>query len=72
MQLDISSLSMHNSFVHPSAQLFAFIDTEDGLIKLIHEIDNDKELAIDLEHHSYRTFQGITCLMQVLYFYLDK
>ncbi|KAK0176506.1 hypothetical protein PV328_000637 [Microctonus aethiopoides] len=24
-----------------------------------------KEIAVDLEHHSYRTFQGITCLMQI-------
>nr|CAD7587790.1 unnamed protein product [Timema genevievae] len=23
------------------------------------------EIAVDLEHHSYRTFQGITCLMQI-------
>jgi exosome complex exonuclease RRP6 len=24
-----------------------------------------KEVAIDLEHHSYRSYQGFTCLMQV-------
>lgn len=24
-----------------------------------------EEIAVDLEHHSYRTYQGFTCLMQV-------
>lgn len=24
-----------------------------------------KEIAIDLEHHNFRSFQGFTCLMQV-------
>lgn len=23
------------------------------------------EIAVDLEHHSYRSFQGFTCLMQI-------
>lgn len=27
--------------------------------------DSVIEIAVDLEHHSYRTYQGITCLMQV-------
>ncbi|CAF4367933.1 unnamed protein product [Rotaria magnacalcarata] len=28
-------------------------------------IENQSELAIDLEHHSYRSYQGFTCLMQI-------
>lgn len=32
---------------------------------LMEELMATKEIAIDVEHHSYRTFQGITCLMQV-------
>lgn len=32
---------------------------------LLEELKNYKEIAVDLEHHSYRTFQGITCLMQI-------
>ena len=24
-----------------------------------------REIAVDLEHHSYRSFQGFTCLMQI-------
>jgi len=27
--------------------------------------ETSQEIAIDLEHHSYRSYQGFTCLMQV-------
>uniref|UniRef100_A0A1Q3F1E6 Exosome complex component 10 homolog n=1 Tax=Culex tarsalis TaxID=7177 RepID=A0A1Q3F1E6_CULTA len=42
-----------------------FIDKEDQVAALLNELRQAKELAIDLEHHSYRTFQGFTCLMQI-------
>jgi len=29
------------------------------------KLSSSKEIAVDLEHHSARTFQGITCLMQL-------
>lgn len=32
---------------------------------LIEDLKKYKEIAVDLEHHSYRSFQGITCLMQI-------
>lgn len=32
---------------------------------LLNDLRNCKEFAVDLEHHSYRTFMGITCLMQI-------
>lgn len=32
---------------------------------LMHELATAKEIAVDVEHHSYRTFQGITCLLQL-------
>lgn len=41
------------------------VTTEEGLNSLLNELYNYKEIAIDLEHHSYRTFMGITCLMQI-------
>lgn len=41
------------------------VTTEEGLNNLLNELYNYKEIAIDLEHHSYRTFMGITCLMQI-------
>lgn len=49
-----------------SSRPFQYIDTEEGLhVLLDHLRMNVKEIAVDLEHHSYRTFQGLTCLMQV-------
>ena len=32
---------------------------------LLEDLKRYKEIAVDLEHHSYRSFQGITCLMQI-------
>ena len=41
------------------------VDTPEELTKMIEVLQNESELAIDLEHHSQRSFQGFTCLMQV-------
>ncbi|CAF0970033.1 unnamed protein product [Adineta steineri] len=42
-----------------------FVDTVDKLKIMIDHIELQSELAIDLEHHSYRSYQGFTCLMQI-------
>lgn len=42
-----------------------FIQNSNELKDMIDEISNESELAVDVEHHSYRTFQGITCLLQI-------
>jgi exosome complex exonuclease RRP6 len=47
------------------AQPFEYIDEEDDLLRVVDELIGIKELAVDLEHHSIRSFQGITCLMQM-------
>ena len=46
---------------------FELVATSDQLSSMIDDITTlgAKELAIDLEHHSYRSFQGFTCLMQI-------
>lgn len=44
---------------------FIFIDKPADIKILLDDLKNHKEIAVDLEHHSYRTFQGITCLMQI-------
>lgn len=44
---------------------YIFVDTEEKLKEMLSELRKVKELAVDLEHHSYRTFMGITCLMQI-------
>ncbi|NXN23031.1 EXOSX protein, partial [Nycticryphes semicollaris] len=42
-----------------------FITTLDELVELNEKLMNCQEFALDLEHHSYRSFLGLTCLMQI-------
>ena len=60
-----------NSFLTPIRPPFnqplKYIDEEDDLMIAIEEMSTYTEIAIDLEHHSLRSFMGITCLMQVSY-----
>lgn len=44
---------------------YNYVDTEKKLVDMLNELRSVKEIAVDLEHHSYRTFLGITCLMQI-------
>nr|XP_020637831.1 exosome component 10 [Pogona vitticeps] len=42
-----------------------FISTLDDLVELNEKLSTCKEFAVDLEHHSYRSFLGLTCLLQI-------
>lgn len=44
---------------------FTFINTKDGLFSLLDKLRQSEEIAIDLEHHSYRSYYGFVCLMQI-------
>ena len=44
---------------------FSYIQTIDDLDKLSKTLNFVTEFAVDLEHHSYRSYFGITCLMQI-------
>ena len=49
---------------------FKYIDTLDDLVWLCDHLGKKnrahiKEISVDLEHHSYRSFLGFTCLMQI-------
>lgn len=44
---------------------YLFVETEDQLNSLMEDLSKVKELAVDLEHHSYRTFMGFTCVLQI-------
>jgi len=46
---------------------FLFVETEEQLKELKEHLceESIKEVAVDLEHHSFRSYQGFTCLMQV-------
>jgi exosome complex exonuclease RRP6 len=41
------------------------VATVKDLKDVAQKLDAQTEFAVDLEHHSYRTFQGFTCLMQI-------
>lgn len=42
-----------------------YVDTEEKLIEMMKRFEGHEELAVDLEHHNYRSYQGFTCLMQI-------
>ncbi|TFK38973.1 ribonuclease H-like domain-containing protein, partial [Crucibulum laeve] len=42
-----------------------WINTPAGLQTMIEKLKNAKEIAVDLEHHSYRSYLGFLCLMQI-------
>lgn len=48
-----------------SKTTLVYVDKENDLNAMLKELQEAKEIAIDVEHHSYRTFQGITCLLQL-------
>ncbi|OMJ21696.1 Exosome component 10 [Smittium culicis] len=54
---------------------FVHVDTPESLDQMINDIislkDNDSDIAIDLEHHNYRSFMGFTCLIQLSTRYKD-
>uniref|UniRef100_A0A2K5N3C1 Exosome complex component 10 n=1 Tax=Cercocebus atys TaxID=9531 RepID=A0A2K5N3C1_CERAT len=60
-------------FQKPQPQLYRpieetpchFISSLDELVELNEKLLNCQEFAVDLEHHSYRSFLGLTCLMQI-------
>lgn len=44
---------------------FVWIDTPAQLSDLLDKLRAVTEFAVDLEHHSYRTYSGFLCLMQI-------
>ena len=43
----------------------SYIDDVEDLAVLGKLLESVTEFAVDLEHHDFRTFQGLTCLMQI-------
>ncbi|KAJ2454334.1 exosome nuclease subunit [Coemansia sp. RSA 2336] len=44
---------------------FEFVETEEQLHAMMGHLLEAQEVAIDLEHHDYRSYQGFTCLVQL-------
>ncbi|XP_036389314.1 exosome component 10 isoform X1 [Megalops cyprinoides] len=73
-QYELDHLSIpENLLAKPEPQMYRplsetkcqFIDTLEDLVALNEKLAKMSEFAVDLEHHSYRSFLGITCLMQI-------
>ena len=44
---------------------FTWVDTKSAFDDMLEKLRAAKEIAVDLEHHSYRSFFGFVCLMQI-------
>ncbi|CAH1395309.1 unnamed protein product [Nezara viridula] len=44
---------------------YLYVETEEQLNSLKEDLSKANEFAVDLEHHSYRTFMGFTCVLQI-------
>ncbi|WYZ34140.1 hypothetical protein EsH8_I_000416 [Colletotrichum jinshuiense] len=42
-----------------------YVDTYEGVLEMLEELKKAKEIAVDLEHHDFRTYVGLTSLMQI-------
>ncbi|KAF9221508.1 hypothetical protein BS17DRAFT_784858 [Gyrodon lividus] len=63
--LDISSSAFISTNTISSSQPLTFVSTPKTLFALANTISTATELAIDLEHHSYRSYRGFLALMQI-------
>ncbi|CAG7729562.1 unnamed protein product [Allacma fusca] len=44
---------------------FVLVETRDQMKSMLEDLGQAKEIAVDVEHHSYRSFLGLTCLIQI-------
>lgn len=44
---------------------FTFVNTPKLLNTMIAKLEKATEIAVDVEHHEYRTYLGLTCLVQI-------
>jgi exosome complex exonuclease RRP6 len=54
--------------IHPGKETdanYTYIDTLAGLKAMVEHLDASDEIAVDLEHHGYRSYLGFTCLIQI-------
>ncbi|PIO22684.1 hypothetical protein AB205_0183750 [Aquarana catesbeiana] len=61
----IMLLCFYQPFVPLNDVPYHFINTLDDLVALNEKLLKCSEFAVDLEHHSYRSFLGLTCLLQI-------
>ncbi|KAL7419844.1 exosome nuclease subunit [Cryptotrichosporon argae] len=44
---------------------FEFVDTPEALERMVAQLKEATEIAVDLEYHSTRSYDGLTCLIQI-------
>jgi len=44
---------------------FTLVDTHEQFDQMLSTLKSCREIALDLEHHSYRSFQGLVCIIQI-------
>ena len=49
----------------PDAYPMELVETREALERCVADLGLRNEVAVDLEHHDHRSFQGIVCLMQI-------
>lgn len=42
-----------------------WVDTYEGVLEMLEELKGATEIAVDLEHHDYRSYHGLLSLMQI-------
>ncbi|UNI17532.1 exosome nuclease subunit [Purpureocillium takamizusanense] len=42
-----------------------WVDTYQGVLDMLEALKGAEEIAVDLEHHDFRTYTGLVCLMQI-------
>jgi hypothetical protein len=42
-----------------------WVDTYEGVLEMLEELKEASEIAVDLEHHDFRTYVGLVSLMQI-------
>ena len=42
-----------------------WVDTYEGVLEMLEELKQAKEIALDLEHHDFRSYTGLLSLMQI-------
>ncbi|OAX40724.1 hypothetical protein K503DRAFT_736967 [Rhizopogon vinicolor AM-OR11-026] len=53
------------SITGPNSSKYIYVSTPSALSSMAIKLKTAKEIAVDLEHHSYRTYRGFLCLMQI-------
>lgn len=64
-QLYISEMDTSFDKISIQKALFLWVDSTDTFQQMLQILQQAHALAIDLEHHNYRSYLGLTCLMQI-------